>query len=161
MKVQVEVDVLASDWQNLICTFIDGGVGREWWREVEVQQAQLGESDDPEMPPLTGRWLTADYGNEHVYRDTRHWRIVLRMHKQCVGDKCVDGKEHWGWDGPGSKVVNHYIIYPWDLAKVANLAPDLFGEWLGSGERNLTTKFDANCADSFMQLAAFGVEVYG
>lgn len=159
MKVQVEVDVLASDWHNLICTFIEGGAGREWWREVEVQTCKLRHPDNPNTMG-DGKWITANYGCEHVYREPRAWRIILRLQKEYVGSKATDGKK-WGWGGVGCVLQREYVLMPAQLARVANLAPDLFGEWLGSGERNLTTAFDANCADSFMQLAAFGVEVFG
>jgi hypothetical protein len=159
MKLTAEYDIMASDWANLVQTFIDGGVGREWWGEVELQtrRAAVQPSIHDDRPD---RWVTASYSNDHIYRTPDQWRIVLRMDKTCVGDKNTDGKR-WGWGGLGTMVQKEYILGPMELMKVADLAPDLFGEWLGSGERNLTTRFDANCADSFMQLAAFGVEVYG
>lgn len=159
MKITVEYDVLASDWCNLLNTFIDGGVGREWWREVEVRTRKMVQQGDG-ITADTGHWITAQYGNVHVYREPCSWCVILRMHPECIGDKATDGKT-WGWKGIGDVVQRKYTLTSHDLAKVANLAPDLFAEWLGSGERNLTTRFDANMADSFMQLAAFGVEVYG
>lgn len=153
MKLKVEYDVLPSDWSNLFSTFIDGGVGREWWKLVEVQHFQAFKQG-----AVAGRWIRADYGKDATYEDGKIWRVVLHT-LNARGDSCFDGTK-WGWKGEGDKVQARYDLGPDEIIRAAQLDPALFVEWIESGERNISTGFDAGCADTIMQLAAFGTLVY-
>lgn len=158
MKIKIEYDILPSDWENLVTTFIDGGVGREWVKRVDVQVFHESKKKPMPIGPF-GRWKSAPYGKSETYSDAHRWRLVLLTHKELHGDSCFDGVQ-WGWH-EGDKVQARYELGPEEIAWAADKSPQTFATWIESGERNISTKFDALDAEHIMQLACFGVAVYG
>lgn len=157
VELAITYDVLPSDWANLFSTLIDGGTARYWCSFASVQTvARYNVNPRGKARPKTWRW--DNYGHDVTYE--KDWRAIIKVQKELRGSLCTDGKR-WGHEGEGSKVHTQYTLLPKDIARVADLAPVLLAEWIESGERNISTRFDSGCADSIMQLACFGVEVFG
>lgn len=156
MKILIAYDVLPSDWSNLVSTFIDSGLSRYWCDFATVQARTKYRQAKPVPRIVSGRWRHAAYGADETY--TSDWRLVVKVDKALVGARCFDGKK-WGWR-EGEIVKRRYDLTEEHFSRVADRAPGLFAEWLESGERNISTKFDACSTDSIIQLACFGVEVF-
>ena len=165
MKFKIEYEALPSDWNNLIVTIMDSGHYTHYWNEsIEFQVRALITIDHPEIPGKKvrkGQWYAPrdiSYGKDEVYAK-REWRLVVTMADEDVGFNCFDGKT-WGFR-KGDKVRKQYFLKPEDFVRGSQKHPQVFLEWLESGDRNISTRFDAHDADTILQLACFGVCVFG
>lgn len=152
--LHVQITVLPSDWANLITTFIEGGAANYWCKSAFVQTRVVGKG-----ALSKGTWRRAKYSHPATYDGTKLWRLVVEPNKDSVGASLFDGAT-WGWEVNG-KVRARYGLHTHDFESAYDRGLGLFARWLEGGARETSTEFDAADAERIIQLACFGVEVFG